>query len=121
MFEEKQLVAPKKGIAVGALIIAVLCIVLIIAGRIVNMSASRAVYSYEMEAIQHISTGITIAVAFLALLGLILSVVALIKSFRKPEVYGGKAISITALVITGFLSLFSVGAILILLAYLLRK
>ncbi len=121
MLEEKIIVAPKKGLAVSALIIAVLCILLIVAGRIVNMSASRAVYSYEMEAIQHISTAITIAIAVLALLGFILSIVALVKAFRKPAIYGGKAISIVALIINGFLSLFSVGAILVLLAYLFGK
>lgn len=121
MFEEKRLAAPKKGLAVSALITAVLCVVLIIAGRLVNMSSSRAVYSYEMEAIQHISTAITIAIAVLALLGFILSIVALIKAFRKPQIYGGKGISVTALLINGFLSLFSISAVLILLAYLLGK
>ena len=114
MFSENQFVEPKKGWAIGALIISFLSIGLLILGRLINMSDAAKSYSYEGEAVGHMSTIIMLVFAIVSFAGLIISLIALIKSIRKPDVFGGKGIAVVALILNGIFSLISISVVLIL-------
>jgi len=120
MFNESQSTQPKKILAISALVISFLSIGLLIIGRLINMSDSAASYSSEGEAIRHVSTIIMILFAVLSLTGFLISMIALVKSLRKPELYAGKGIAITALILNGIFSLISIGVILVLLRAILN-
>ena len=105
--------------------ISFLSIGLIIIGRLVNMSESAKNYTYEGEAIRHTSTMIVLIFVVVSFVGFVISAVALVNSFRKPQLYAGKGIAVTAFILNGIFSLFSIGGILLvlpaLLNYLVRK
>ena len=116
MFNENQIAAPKKTLAVTALAMSFLSIGLLIAGRLINMSDDAAGYSYEGEAIRRTSSIILAIFAVVSVAGFAVSLVALAKSVRNPAIYGGKGIAVISLILNGIFSLISIGIILLLLS-----
>lgn len=117
MFDYEKSPEVSRKVSVAALAASLLCVALLILGRLINATSSAPAYSPEAETVQHISTGIIVAFALVAPVGLLLSVVALVKATRKPAVYGGKGIAVAALVLNGIFSLVSIGVVLMLLSY----
>ncbi len=117
MSDHDQSAEISKKMPIAALIMSFLSIGLLIFGRLINMTSSAPAYSSEAEFNQHLSTGIIVAFALVSLVGLLLSIIALVKALRKPAVYGGKGLAIAALILNGIFSLISAGVIFILLPY----
>jgi hypothetical protein len=84
------------------------------------MNESAEGYSYEAEAVRHTSTIIIVVFAVLALTGFVISLIALVKSIKTPQLYGGKGIAIAALILNGIFSLISISVVLVLLPALLN-
>lgn len=117
MFNTEQYSAPSKTWAVAALTMSVLSVALIIIGRVLNAGRSGSGYAAG-QAIQHSTTIIIAAFTLVSLTGLVLSIVALVKAVRNPQIYSGTGIAVVALVLNGIFSLISAGSLLFILILL---
>ena len=122
MFNENQMSETKRRIAFKPLVIGCLCIGLVIMSRLINMYRyTGGTYSFERPAIHHVTTMIVIILIVLSFTGFALSFIALVKTFRKPELYTGKGIAFLALILNGIFSFISAAVVIEVLLPIMMK